>query len=173
MNSFTWTTWPEGLAHTCPLNHTQLDKLIYATKCACTVHIRQPRTHEATYTWQHVTPMHAQVPVWYVHLKYERNHTWLDCIFNTNTHSSRASSVTTCSWTLYVHVAGIKCLHVTALTMYCIWPCVLDCIHVFMFTSGHHSCCTDLAITSRKHCRQLSDLRYFETNALFTLSTHK
>ncbi len=71
--------WPaEGLALS-QLNHTLL---IYATKCACIVHIRvslvPTRLH--SYTWQNVTTVHAQVPIWYVRLEYKRNHTWLDCI---------------------------------------------------------------------------------------------
>ncbi len=178
MYSFTWTTWPEGLA-LCPLNHTQLDKLIYATKicCVCTVHIRQPRTHETTYTWQHVTPVHAQVPVWYVRLEYERNHTWLDCI---------------CIWTCmlceqvawqhvaglynYVRVAGIQCLHCSWL--HWLWT-AYDHVHwtVYMYSCSLLDITavgTDIAITSREHCRHfLSDLRYFEKLTLFTLSTHK
>ncbi len=131
------------------------------------------------HTWQHVTTVHAQI------YRYEM------CAWNMN--------ITTRDWTVCIqtrtpheqvtwqHVADSICtrgrntvsardctdyvLHMTMCTG--LYTCVLDCVYVFTFTSGHHSCCTDLAITSREHYRQLSDLWYFETNALFTLSTHK
>ncbi len=78
-----------------------------------------------------------------------RDNTWLDSICTRGRNTVSARDCTDCV------------LHMTMCTG------LYTCIHVHIWTSQLR-CCTDLAITSRE---QLSDLRYFETNALFTLST--
>ncbi len=53
---------------------------------------------------------------------------------HTNMHALWAIGMITRGWTLYVHVAGIQCLHVTALTVHCKLPTVSTCMWSYMCT---------------------------------------
>ncbi len=145
--------WPEGLALS-QFNHTQL---IYATKCACIVHIRislvPTRLHIRDKTW--LPCMHKyryDMCAWSINITtrdwtayvYEhtclvskwRDNTWLDYMYTWREYS-------VCTWLRWLH-------------MYCIWPYVLDCIHAHFCTADNYLIWGTLKLTLCLHSVHIS-----------------